>query len=79
MSRLDEMVKVRRGEGMTDRDVLQALLDGKVIAEKTPLCPLKFRLNGDRMEVKYEKYEWCKMDHIPELDSDHVEIEEEVE
>ena len=61
---------------MNDREVLQALLDGKVIAEKTYLCPLKYRLNGDMMEVKYEKYEWKRMDHIPELDSKYVKIEE---
>ena len=61
---------------MNDREVLQALLDGKVITEKTHLCPLKYRLNGDMMEVKYEKYEWQRMDHIPELDSKYVKIEE---
>lgn len=61
---------------MNDREVLQALLDGKVIAEKTRLCPLKYRLNGDMMEVKYEKHEWQRMDHIPEMDSDYVRIEE---
>ena len=64
---------------MNDREILQALLDGKIIAEKTPLCPLKYRLNGGWMEVKYGKYEWSKMDHIPKLDSDHVKIEEEEE
>ena len=67
---------LREVEGMNDREILQALLDGKVIAEKTHLCPLKYRLNGDRMEVKYGKYEWSKMDHIPEIDSDYVRIEE---
>ena len=61
---------------MNAREVMQALLDGKVIAEKTQLCPLKYRLNGDMMEVKYEKYEWQRMDHIPEMDSDYVRIEE---
>lgn len=67
---------LREVEGMNDREVLQALLDGKVIAEKTHLCPLKYRLNGDRMEVKYSKYEWSKMDHIPEIDSGYVMTEE---
>lgn len=67
---------LREVEGMNDREILQALMDGKVIAEKTHLCPLKYRLNGDRMEVKYGKYEWSKMDHIPEIDSDYVRIEE---
>lgn len=67
---------LREVEGMNDREILQALLDGKVIAEKTHLCPLKYRLNGDRMEVKYGKYDWSKMDHIPEIDSDYVRIEE---
>ena len=61
---------------MNDRDVLQALLDGKIIAQKTHICPFKYRLNGGWMEVKYGKYEWSKTDHIPELDSDYVKIEE---
>ena len=61
---------------MNDREVLQALLDGKVIAEKTHLCPFKYRLNGKWMEAKYGKYEWDRMDHIPALDSDHVRIVE---
>ena len=76
MNRLDEMVKVRRGEGMTDRDVLQALLDGKVIKQVPCICGFLYRLNGKWMEIKYGKHEWDRMDHIPELDSDHVRIVE---
>ena len=64
---------------MKDREILQALLDGKVIAEKTHLCPLKYRLNGGWMEVKYGEYEWSRTDHIPRLDSDYVKIEEDEE
>ena len=64
---------------MNDREILQALLDGKVIAQKTHICPFKYRLNGGRMEIKYGKYEWSKMDHIPELDSDYVKVMEEEE
>ena len=62
---------------MNDREVLQALLDGKVVTDGSYYGRILFKLNGDRMEIKVRECEWTKMDEIPRLISDFVRIVEE--
>ena len=65
---------------MNDREVLQALLDGKVIVdESVPWLEFHYKLIKDRMYVSIGDHVWGSSDHIPKLDSDHVRILEEEE
>lgn len=70
---------LREVEGMNDREILQALLDGKVITDESYYGRILFKLNGDRMEIKVRECEWTKTDEIPRLISDFVKIVEEEE
>lgn len=63
---------------MDDREVLQALLDGKTIVdESTPWFEFHYKLIGDRIYIRIEDHMWGSSDCIPRLDSDCVRIEEE--
>lgn len=64
---------------MNDREVLQALLDGKVITDESYYGRILFKLNGDHMEIKVRECEWTKTDEIPRLISNFVKIVEEEE
>ena len=64
---------------MTDREILQALIDGKVIVDESSWNDLHYKLIGDRMHVEFGKHKWVPSDHIPKLDSDYVKIVEEEE
>lgn len=64
---------------MNDREVLQALLDGKVITEGWNINPLIYRLNGKWMEDRDRTHGWSRTGNIPKLDPDRVKIVEEEE
>lgn len=65
---------------MNDREILQALLDGKIILVKEGTWhTFQYKLVGDKIWTKYEEDGWAPFDCIPELDSDYVEIVEEEE
>lgn len=65
------------GERMNDREVLEALLDGKIIVDELSLHKFHYRLIGDGVWVKSSKHKWARLDHIPKLDSDYVRVLEE--
>lgn len=63
---------------MNDREVLEALLEGKVIVdESTPWHTFYYKLIWDRIYVKISDHMWGSSDCIPRLDSDCVRILEE--
>lgn len=62
---------------MDDREVLEALLDGKTIIDESTWIVNHYKLIGDRMYVRVEEHMWGSMNYIPRLDSDCVRIEEE--
>lgn len=64
---------------MNDREVLQALLDGKVIVDKSPLHDFSIRLIGDRICVKPGKLGWALIDCLSSLDSCHLKVLEDEE
>ena len=62
---------------MNDREVLQALIDGKVIVDESPWFNLYYRLVGDRIQVKCDEHEWALCYYIPKLYPCHVKIVED--
>lgn len=62
---------------MDDREVLEALLDGKIIVDESSWHIFYYKLIKDRIYVKISDHIWGSCDHIPRLDSDCVRIEEE--
>lgn len=62
---------------MNDREVLEALLEGKVIVDESTWHDFQYKLIGDRMYIRVEENMWGSSDCIPRLDSDCVRIEEE--
>lgn len=62
---------------MNDREVLQALLDGKTVVDESSWIVNYYKLIGDRMYIRVEENMWGSCDYIPRLDSDCVRIEEE--
>ena len=59
---------------MNDREVLQALLDGKVIVDESSWHVFYYKLIKDRMYVRIGDHMWGSNNRIPELESSHVRI-----
>ena len=65
---------------MNDREVLQAMLDGKVILVKQGTWhSFRYKLIGDKIYIRFDEDEWEPTECIPELELDHLKIEEEEE
>ena len=64
---------------MNDREILQALLDGKVIVDESSQYGIQIRLIGDRICVKPGKLGWALIDCLSALDSCHLKILEDEE
>ena len=69
----------RGGEGMNDREVLQALLDGKTIVDESSWHTFYYKLIKDKIYVMIGDHMWGSNNRIPELDSKYVRILEEEE
>lgn len=59
---------------MDDREVLESLLEGKVIVDESSWIVNYYKLIGDRMYVRIGDHMWGSMNYIPRLDSDCVRI-----
>ena len=64
---------------MNDREVLEALLGGKVMVDESSWVVNYYRLIGDRMYIRVEENMWGSMNYIPRLDSGCVRIDGEDE
>ena len=65
---------------MNDREVLQALLDGKIVLVKEGTWhSFRYKLIEDKIWIRWDEDEWEPAECIPELDSKYVKIEEEEE
>lgn len=64
---------------MNDREVLEALLDGKTVVDESTWHDFQYKLIGDKVWVKIGECEWMAMDRILNVDLDCVRIEEEEE
>ena len=62
---------------MNDKEVLQALLDGKTVVDESSWIVNYYKLIGDRVYIKVEDHMWGSSDCIPRLDSDCVRVLEE--
>lgn len=58
---------------MNDREVLQALLDGKVILVDGMYHSFRYKLIGDKLNIRFDDGR-TSFDCITKLDSEHVEI-----
>lgn len=65
------------GERMNDREVMESLLEGKVIVDESTWIVNYYKLIGDRMYIRLSDHMWGSMNYMPRLDSDCVRIEEE--
>lgn len=63
---------------MNDREILQALLDGKVILVDSMYHSFRYKLIGDKLNIRFDDGQ-TSFDCITKLDSEHVEILEEEE
>ena len=64
---------------MDDREVLEALLDGKIIVDESSWHDFHYKLIGNKVWVKIGECEWMAMDRILNVDLDCVRIEGEEE
>lgn len=64
---------------MNAREVMQALLDGKILIERIPkVCDECIRLKGDELEYMGTQGEWREFDHIL-INPKYTSVKEEEE
>lgn len=63
---------------VNDREVLQALLDGKAILVDGMYHSFRYKLIGDKLNIRFDDGR-TSFDCITKLDSEYVRIEEEEE